>query len=156
MAEVQIKRTFPMTVAYIAMEGPFSQIGEGFGRLYAWMEAQGYSPAGMPVGCYMSDPEHVPQEDLVWELWVPVEDFAEPRKPDSGGIGIKRVGPMSVASVMHRGPYEKLAPVYADLARWIAENSHKVVGPPMEVYYTDSEDTLPEEYLTELQMPIAG
>jgi len=155
MIEVQIKRTFPITVAFIEMKGPFSLMGEAFGKLYGWIETQGYTAAGMPVGLYLSNPDITPAEELVWELWSPIDEFAEPRKPDSDGLGVKCIEPTSVASTMHRGPYESLGPKYASLTRWVTENGHEIVGSPMEVYYSDPEDTPPEEYLTEIQMPIA-
>ena len=155
MIEVQIKRTFPTTVAFIEMKGPFSQIPEAFGKLYGWIETQGYTAAGMPAGLYLSDSADTPAEELRWELWSPIDEFAEPRKPDSDSLGVKRIEPMSVASTMHRGPYESLRPVYAALAQWVTDNGHAVVGPPMEVYYSGPEDVPSEEYLTEVQMPIA-
>ena len=156
MIEVQIKRTFPTTVAFVKMKGPFSLFPEAFGKLYSWVETQGYSVAGMPVGLYLSDPAETPAEELAWELWSPIDEFAEPRKPDADGLGVKRIEPMSVASTMHRGPYESLGPVYAALTQWVIENGHAIVGPPMEVYYSDPDSVPPEEYLTEIQMPIAS
>lgn len=156
MIEVQIKRTFPATVAFLEMKGSFSQVPEAFGKLYAWIETQGYTAAGMPIGLYLSDPADTPAEELMWELWSPIDEFAEPRNPHADGLGVKRIEPMSVASTMHRGPYESIAPIYAELAQWVAENGHEIVGPPMEVYYSDLAEVPPEEYLTEIQMPIAG
>ncbi len=55
---------------------------------------------------------------------------------------------------MHKGPYETVAPTYEDLWTWIGANGYRIAGPPMEIYFSDPNKVAPEEYLTEIQMPV--
>ena len=50
--QVTVRDTGPCTVAFIAMKGPYTQIGEAFGKLYGWIGEKGYIPAGPPSGVY--------------------------------------------------------------------------------------------------------
>lgn len=43
--EVMVKKRDPVTVASLSMKGPFSLMGEAFGRLFGWIGGNGYVPA---------------------------------------------------------------------------------------------------------------
>jgi effector-binding domain-containing protein len=55
---------------------------------------------------------------------------------------------------MHVGPYESVGPTYEMLMRGIAETGYVACGPPMERYYSDPAEVPPEEYRTEIVMPV--
>jgi effector-binding domain-containing protein len=40
------------------------------------------------------------------------------------------------------------------LWRWVEENGYAPDGPPLEIYYSDPARVPPEEYLTEVQIPV--
>jgi len=40
--EVTLKKTEQMTVAFASMKGPYSLIGETFGKLYGWIGEKGF------------------------------------------------------------------------------------------------------------------
>lgn len=59
-------------------------------------------------------------------------------------------------SIMHKGPYSELSKAYAYAFKWIEENGYIAADNPRESYIDgiwnkESE----EEWLTELQIPIA-
>jgi effector-binding domain-containing protein len=137
------------------MTGPYGQMKDGFPKLYHWLAAFGLAPDGMPSALYISDPNEVPEEDAKWELWAPFAGDAEPCGPNEKGLGIKRVEPTLVASTLYRGPYPEMEPTYQALARWISEHRYTPSGPAMEIYMSDPADTKPEEYLTEIQIPVS-
>jgi effector-binding domain-containing protein len=60
----------------------------------------------------------------------------------------------SVATTLHRGPYEQIGPVYLGLQEWISEHGHVVAGPPHEIYLNDPQAVAPEELLTRIEYPI--
>jgi effector-binding domain-containing protein len=60
----------------------------------------------------------------------------------------------TVASTVHRGPYEEVGPAYHTLSGWIQDNGHQIAGPPREIYRNDPQEVPPEEVLTEVQWPI--
>lgn len=152
--EVTIKTTEPVTVAYIPMTGPFSLINQTFGRLFSWIGENGYTPAGPAMGVYFDDPAQVKPENLTWELRVPLSTERDPAAPDASGVGIKTVPPIVVASATYKGPYEKIGPVYGEIAEWIMGNGYQIIGPPQEVYLNDPATTSPDELLTELRFPV--
>lgn len=154
MAAPSVITTEPMTVAFISMRGPYAQTPEGFGRLCGWIRQRALQPVGMPAAVYLTMPSETPESEALWELWAPIAEGTEEVPPDSSGIGIKRVPATLAASAMHKGPYETVAPTYQMLWRWIGENGYAPAGPPMERYYSDPAEVPPEEYLTEIVMPV--
>lgn len=155
MISVDVRTTDPQTVAFLLMRGPYSQMPEALGRLYGWIAQHGLQPAGMPSGVYMTDPATVPPEQAVWEVRAPLAGDPPDAQPDSSGCGIKGVGPALVASTVYTGPYEEMAPVYADMEAWVRANGYELAGPPEEVYCSDPADTAPADYVTEIRMPVA-
>lgn len=156
MFEPEIKHVDGENVAFIEMRGAYTQMPESFGRLYAWVEAHGFKPASdkMPAAVYLTMPEETPEELAVWELWAPLHGGPPDLPVDDAGIGIKRVGPTGVVSLVHKGPYDSVGPSYERLVAFIAKEGLAVSGPPMEIYHSDPNDTAPEDYLTEIRFPI--
>jgi effector-binding domain-containing protein len=152
--EVTVKKTEPITVAFVSKKGPYSLIGETFGKLYGLIGEKGYVPAGPPVGVYFNAPGQVPDEELLWELRSPIAGDVAPGGPDERGLGIKKVEAAEVAATMHKGPYDQVGATYGALAGWIAENGYEIVGPSEEVYLSDPGKTAPEELLTEVRFPV--
>lgn len=155
MIDVELKTTEPATVAYISMHGPYSQIPDAFGRLYGWVAQHGMQPTGMPMAVYYTAPDAGPESEAVWELQTPLagDPAAQACGPD--GCGVKRVDAQRVATTMYRGPYDFIEAAYRDLQAWVTTNGYTVDGPPAEVYFSDSATTPPEDYLTEIRVPVA-
>jgi len=152
--EVTVKKTEPMTVAFVSMKGPYTLMEEAFGRLYGWIGQKGYIPAGPPLGTYFNDPQQVPAAELLWELRSPIAGDVTPIGPDKRGLGVKRVEGAEVAATMHKGPYDKIGAIYGALVGWIAANGYEIAGPPEEVYLSDPGKTPPQELLTEVRFPV--
>jgi effector-binding domain-containing protein len=75
--------------------------------------------------------------------------------PGAGDVVGEELPAMTVASTMHRGPYDELGPAYHTLTGWIQEHGHEIAGPPREIYLNDPQETPdPADYLTEIQFPI--
>ena len=99
-------------------------------------------PAGPPMSLYYCpefDPEHVDVEVL-----FPVTARGERMLPAA-----------KVAAVTHVGPYEALSQTYAAIFAWVNQQGHTPAGPPREVYLVGPDSSKsPEEYVTEIQIPI--
>ena len=153
MLDVQVKTTEPATVAYVSMHGPYNQIPEAMGQLYAWVAEHGLKPVGAPVGVYLDDPQVVDENAAAWEVQAPVDgEPAEIAEPE--GFGIKHVGPHLVASVTYHGPYDEIVSAYHFLGEWISTHGYSIAGPSEELYYTDPATTDPDNYLTEIRFPV--
>ena len=107
MFEPSIKQTEPQSIAYLSMKGPYSLIAESYGKLYGWVAQRGLEPVGMPAAVYLTMPGQTPESESLWELWAPVAG-AEECVPDEQGIGIKCLDSETVASAMHKGPYDQI------------------------------------------------
>ncbi len=152
--EVTVKKTEPMTVAFVSMKGPYSLIGETFGKLYDWVGEKGHVPSGPPIGVYFNAPGQVPDAELLWELRSPIAGEVAQSGPDERGLGIKKVEELEVASTVHRGPFDQVGETYGALVGWIMENGYQIVGPGEEIYLTDPDKTPPQELLTEVCFPV--
>ena len=156
MFQGTIKHTKPMTVAFLAMHGPYDRMGEDYGRLYEGLASRGLTPEGMPETVYLTNPAEVPDADAEWELWAPVEGSPAEQPAADSDPGLKHVEHGTVASAMHRGPYDTLPSTYDALMHWIDSHGFEISGPPREVYLSDPADVQPEATLTEIQVPIAS
>ncbi len=152
--EVNVKKVPAMTVAFVAMKGPYSLIPAAFSRLYAWMGKKGYAPSGPPVGVYFNAPGQVPDDQLTWELRSPIAKQVNPSGPDAQGLGVKRVSGGQVAVAMHKGPFEQVGQTYGELMDWIMASYYEISGPSEEVYYSDPTQTPSEQLLTEVRFPV--
>lgn len=62
-----------------------------------------------------------------------------------------------VARTVHRGRYEDIGAAYEAIFRWIHQHGRHQAGPPREIYLTGPDsDVVPEDYLTEVVVPLAG
>jgi AraC family transcriptional regulator len=152
--EVTVKKTEPMTVAFISMKGPYTLISDAFGGLYGWIGKKGYIPAGPPLGVYFNAPEQVPANELLWEICSPIAGDVAPSGPDEKGLGLKKVEGARVASTIHKGPFAQVGHTIHALEAWIAANGYEIVGPYEEIYLTDPGKSTPEELLTEVRFPV--
>lgn len=154
MKEPAIVMTEPAVVAVLRLSGPVSQIPGGYGRLYAWIAARGLHASGMPAAVYLTMPPEVPEDAAVFELWAPVADDIPEADADEAGIAIRYEPAIRALSAMHVGPYDSMGSTYDAMLLWMTEHGYAMDGPPMERYYSDPNEVPPEEYLTEILMPV--
>jgi AraC family transcriptional regulator len=154
-AEAKIKKTEPITVAFIVMKGSLSMINSAFGKLYTFLAEEGFIPAGPPSGIYFNAPGEVPEQELKWELRVPIAGICDSSGPDERGLGFKCLEEITVACTVHKGPFSNIGNTYDKLALWIAKNGYQIAGPCEEVYLTEPGNTPPAEILTEVRFPVS-
>ena len=153
--EAKIRKTEPMTVAFISMKGSLSLINSAFGKLYTFVAEEGFIPAVPPSRIYFNVPGQVPDQELKWELRVPIAGICDPSEPDAKGLGFRCLEETTVASIIHRGPFSTIGDTYNKLKSWIASNGYKVAGPCEEVYLTEPGNTPPAELMTEVRFPVS-
>ena len=80
------------------------------------------------------------------------------RGKDTETIKFKKIDKIDTAAcVMHKGPYSTLGEAYSAVYKWIEENNYIPCDNPRESYIDgiwNKED--PEEWLTEIQVPIVS
>ena len=153
--EARVKQTVPITVAFIAIKGPFTLINEAFGELFAFVAYNGFIPAGPPSGVYFNAPGEVPEQELKWELRVPIAGVCDASGPDERGLGFRCLEEIMVACTIHKGPFSNIGNTYDKLALWIADNGYQIAGPCEEIYLTEPGNTPPAELRTEIRFPVS-
>ena len=74
---------------------------------------------------------------------------------NSGRVQFKEMAPCDTASILQKGPYTKTPASYSALNQWMKENGYEAAGPAREHYYRgDWNQKDPNEYLTEIQIPV--
>lgn len=154
-SEATIKKTQPMTVAFVAMKGSLSLINSAFGKLYTFVAEAGFIPAVPPSRIYFDIPGQVPEQELKWELRVPIVGICDASGPDDRGLGFRCLKEITVASIIHRGPFSTIGDTYNKILSWIADNGYRIVGPCEEVYLTEPGNTPPAEILTEIRFQVS-
>jgi len=146
--EILIKTTKKMTICYLEHVGPYDQAGALFGQLGEYAAFKELT--GDVVGIYYDDPATVPAESLRSEIGIVVpEGFM----PDSG-YGVQEIPVQKVVYAILKGPYAEIAKEYPSMFKWIEEKGHKVSGPVMEIYLEAGPGVPPEQFVTEVQIPI--
>lgn len=150
--EVELTEASPQLVAAIRIHTTMSEIGNdigaGFGSLIQAMGSEGVSPAGTPLIVYHDVIDEETDGDI--EICIPVSaEFA-----GGGDTYGRQLEGGTMATAVHHGPYEEIAPAYHTLTGWISEHGHEMVGPPREVYVNDPQTVPAEELLTRVEFPI--
>jgi effector-binding domain-containing protein len=150
--EVQITEETPRLVAATKVHTNLRRIGNdigaGFGSLTQALGREGVTPSGPPLIVYHEVIDEETEGDI--EICVPVPDAIS---GDSAVYGRELEGG-TMATTLHRGPYEEIAPAYHTVAGWISDHGHEVAGPPREVYLNDPRTVPPAELLTRVEFPI--
>lgn len=60
-----------------------------------------------------------------------------------------------VATLVYKGAFEGISAPYNALGKWTEANGYHIAGEAREVYMSDPAKTMPEDYVTEIQMPVA-
>jgi effector-binding domain-containing protein len=121
-------------------------MGKVYGSIAAYLEANKAFPAGPPFAAYFN----MEMDDLDIEIGMPV---AVPL-PGTGEFGPGVIPGGRYASLVHVGPYDKLAPAYQALTTWMEENGQVPSGVAYEHYLNDPQGTPPEALQTEIRFAL--
>ncbi|NTU79645.1 MAG: MerR family transcriptional regulator [Chloroflexales bacterium] len=143
--DVVVKAVEPQLVAAIRTIIPtYSAAGTLFEELYAYLGQHG--SGGLPAIQDHNDEykERDPDVEAMVYLAAPV--------PAGGRIKVYTLPGATVASTMHRGPYEQMGQAYAALMAWIQANGYRIAAPSRELYLQMGET--PDGHVTEIQFPV--
>lgn len=150
--DVQMTETAPQQVAATKVHTTLSRIASdiqaGFGSLMQALQREGVPPSGAPMLVHLDVIDEETDGDI--EICVPISSAIS---GDSEVYGRELEGG-TMASAIHRGPYQEIAPAYHAVTGWISEHGHEIAGPPREIYLNDPQAVPPEELLTRVEFPI--
>jgi hypothetical protein len=73
----------------------------------------------------------------------------------TAGLHVGRLDAGRAVVALHRGRYEDIGPVYAQIFNWVGEHGYSLRGAAREVYLKGpNEVKSPDEYLTQLVVPV--
>ena len=132
-------------VAGIRHIGPYHEIGRTFGRLGG---ITGPPPQGAQmIAVYHDDPDTTPADKLRSDAAMTLPG----RSTAPNGLIEQRIPAGRYASVVHKGPYEELPRVWAQLKKeWLPASGHHAGQPAYEVYLNNPMTTAKPELLTEI------
>ena len=152
--DAQVTEATPQLVAAAKVHTNLSKIGAdisaGFGSLMMALGREGIAPSGAPLIVYHDVIDEETDGDI--EICVPVNDAIS----GHADVYSRELEGGSMATTVHHGPYEQIAPAYHTLTGWISEHGHDIIGPPREIYLNDPQMVPPEELLTQVEFPICS
>ena len=154
MADVQLKGVEAIKVAYLCKQGSVREVGKAFGELFGHlMRSQAPLAQAPPIGVFYGEAEQFDPENTTYDVCVALAGEMSP----SGDVEVKELPAVQVASAVHKGPYDKIGPLYEAMFKWIGERGLRKAGPVREVYLVapgPGGTSDPEEYVTEAQVPV--
>ena len=146
---VTVRSQPELRVAGIRHIGPYHEIGRAFGRLG--------SVATPPKGAQMiaifhDDPDATPADKLRSDAAMTLPGGS----PTPNGLIEQRIPAGRYASVVHKGPYEELPKVWAQLKNeWLPASGHHAGRPSYELYLNNPMTTEKPELLTEILLRLS-
>jgi AraC family transcriptional regulator len=146
----------PMKVASIAKMGPYADAGKAVNDLMAMVQKEKLNPTGMPYGVYFDNPTTVKPESTRYEICIGVPPTTKNKADKKTGFAIKDAPLMTVAQTAYMGPYDKVAPTYEKLFKWIADNKLEAATPPVMVewYLSDPSKVKPESLMANVAVTL--
>ena len=75
--------------------------------------------------------------------------------PDTEHVKFRTLPEVTFASAIHKGPYETIGDIYAEIVTWIRDNGYEFDGPMFNIYHVSPAETSnPEEFVTEACYPV--
>lgn len=75
--------------------------------------------------------------------------------PDTEYVQFKLLPPVTFASTVYQGPYEKIGEANAAVAAWVRDNGYTYDGPAFNIYHISPHETKdPEQFVTEVCYPV--
>jgi len=127
---VRMKILEPFSYCCLEMTGSYEQHSLAFMNLYSEIGAQGLAPKGEPFGVYRNDPESTPEDELQWEIGLPVAEGTEVKEP----LKLKTWKFVHLVSKKYEGAFDKMDGVYGEMMVWMGENGYTIAGPIMEKF----------------------
>jgi DNA-binding transcriptional MerR regulator len=152
--DIVVKRSEPIRLAEAVGTAPgygAENLGPLFARLLpqvlAHLERAG-ARSGISVGHYE---EWSDDGSVVLHAGF---DVGDQDVPSGDGVAVAYLPPVEVASVIHRGCMEGIAPAFEALIRWVQDSGYQLAGASRELYHEFHQED-PTRHVTELQVVVA-
>jgi len=123
----QVKHLPPMQAVVIPMTGSYALHGEAIELVTSYLASKAISPTGPPYGRYLNSPATVPENELRWEVGIPVPQGTTAPSP----FEMRTLDDPLVVTAIVQGPHSQPKP-WPELFQWIEKNRYLPTGPTME------------------------
>jgi effector-binding domain-containing protein len=150
--DVVIKQIEPQLVASVRDTLPnYPGVGRLFDEVYGYLARSGVNGSG-EIGVAIWHDEGYRTSDIDGEAAVSLKQPI----PESERVKVYELPAATMASVVHKGAYNRLSQAYEALARWIEANGYRITGPNREVYLYCTQPVRQDDdsYVTEIQFPV--
>ena len=152
--DVEIRTVAPIRVAALRHIGPYTEIGESFGRLgeIAFKAGMFTDPNMKMIALYHDDPQSTEASKLRSDAGLIIAEQASV----PAELTEYRVPGGEYACAVHKGPYDTLPDAWAHLMRkWLPSSGRNAANSPScEVYLNNPMQTPSEDLLTEIRIPL--
>jgi AraC family transcriptional regulator len=155
MHPVHIRTEPTRRLAAVPHKGPYFEINRAFQTLSTTMAQRGlFGHAGHMVGVFYDDPQTVPLQDLRSHAGFEISGEVALDPPLEAVV--LEGGRQAVLT--YTGPYAGLPAAYDQLyGAWLASSGEEPAdAPSFEVYLNSPLDTIPDQLITELHLPLKG
>lgn len=127
---IEVVEIEPFFYAAVEMAGSYEQHGQAFMMLMGAAGQQGIPMNEAPFGIYHNSPEETPEEELKWEVGLPLQGEKELAAP----IVLKKWEHTTVAQRDFEGAIDsdEMQAVYMGMYEWITANGYELAGPMLE------------------------
>lgn len=120
-----------------------------FDRVYNYAYRHGLKKLGSGISIYHDT--KLRDQDIPVEAATPIFELI----PNNDQVWIYQLPAVeTMACVIHQGSFASLGQAYNALLGWIEKNSYQIVGSTREIYLQYERDGNPNQYLTEVQVPV--
>jgi AraC family transcriptional regulator len=156
--DVRTERMPPCRMAFMRVVGQYSHatLGPAFGRMIQWAVSQRLmGPKTICLGVYHDDPEVTAPEKQRADVGITVDDGFKPL--GEGDVQVQTLPGGMCAVLRYKGHYDKIAPAWRWLySVWLPDSGREPGNaPPYEIYVNDASKLPPEEWLTDICIPLA-
>lgn len=149
----EIKKIPNQKLAVINFKGSIEDMDVLVAKLMGWVENNKIKTKDQPFIIYYSPRHKVTEEDAVFDIGIVVDEDSE--NYDEDLIRIVDLFEHEVLSAVHKGSYEDIMGSYEQLVDYAQNNELEIIGSPKEILIKSKYNSeYPENYLTEIQLPI--
>ncbi len=154
---VRIETQPARRMAFLRVVGPYNHatLGPGFGRIYHWaMQNNAFGSQTQGIGVYHDDPEVTDGSKQRADVGITVSNDFQVASGDE--VQLQTVPGGTCAVLRHQGHYDTLGTAYRWLySVWLPESGREPAkAPPYELYVHDCNTLPPEEWLTDICIPL--
>lgn len=150
--DFEVKEIPDEKIAVINYKGPIGDMDLLVAKLMDWVESNKVKTIGKPFVIYYSPRHSVNEGDAVFDVGIAIDDEDQ---FSSDSIRVADFPGHKVLTSFHEGNTDNILESYEKLVDCAVNENYDIIGSPKEVLIKSIYDIdNPEEFITEIQLPI--